>query len=51
MKSSLAEHGVHLLDYQRLNKAQKQWADDYFKTAIFPVLTPWRWIRLTRSRS
>lgn len=40
MKRSLAEHGVHLLDYQRLNKAQKQWADDYFKTAIFPVLTP-----------
>jgi polyphosphate kinase len=40
LKGQLAEQGVHLVDYQRLNKKQKEWADAYFKTAIFPVLTP-----------
>ncbi|MEB3208312.1 MAG: polyphosphate kinase 1, partial [Synechococcus sp.] len=40
LKHQLVEHGVQLIDYQRLNKEQKAWANDYFKTAIFPVLTP-----------
>ncbi len=40
LKQQLAEHGVHLLDYQRLNKQQKNWINTYFRTAIFPVLTP-----------
>ena len=40
LKGQLAEQGVHLVDYERLNKKQKEWADAYFKTAIFPVLTP-----------
>jgi polyphosphate kinase len=40
LKSHLAEYGVYLLDYQRLNKRQKAWADTYFRTSIFPVLTP-----------
>jgi polyphosphate kinase len=40
LKRNLAEYGVHLLDYQRLNPAQRSWADDCFRTAIFPVLTP-----------
>jgi polyphosphate kinase len=40
LKQQLAEHGVHLLDYQRLNKQQKSWVNNYFQTAIFPVLTP-----------
>ncbi|MFM8605466.1 MAG: polyphosphate kinase 1 [Cyanobium sp.] len=40
LKSHLGEYGVYLLDYQRLNKRQKAWADDYFRSSIFPVLTP-----------
>ena len=40
LKHQLAEVGVQLLDYTRLNKKQKRWVNDYFQTAIFPVLTP-----------
>ena len=40
LKSHLAEYGVQLIDYLRLNAKQKKWADEYFRTAIFPVLTP-----------
>ena len=40
LKNQLAEYGVQLLDYVRLNKAQRGWADEYFRTSIFPVLTP-----------
>ena len=40
LKSHLGEYGIYLLDYQRLNKRQKAWADNYFRTSIFPVLTP-----------
>ena len=40
LKPHLAEYGVQLLDYRQLNAAQKSWADDYFRRAIFPVLTP-----------
>ncbi len=40
LKRQLAEYGVHLLDYQQLNPAQKQWVDDYFRRSVFPVLTP-----------
>jgi len=40
LKSHLAEYGVQLIDYLRLNEQQKAWADDYFKSSIFPVLTP-----------
>ena len=40
LKSQLAEYGVHLIDYLRLNKAQKGWVDAYFRSSIFPVLTP-----------
>ena len=40
LKRNLAEYGVYLLDYERLNKRQKQWADEYFRRSIFPVLTP-----------
>ena len=40
LKHQLAEVGVHLLDYRRLNKKQKAWVNDYFQRAIFPVLTP-----------
>ena len=40
LKHQLAEVGVHLVDYARLNKKQKRWVNDYFQSAIFPVLTP-----------
>jgi len=40
LKGQLHEHGIQLIDYERLNKRQSQWADDYFRSAIFPVLTP-----------
>jgi len=40
LKHQLAEVGVQLIDYTRLNKKQKRWVNDYFQNAIFPVLTP-----------
>jgi len=40
LKRSLSEYGVHLFDYNSLNNKQKEWVDDYFRRAIFPVLTP-----------
>jgi polyphosphate kinase len=40
LKHQLSEHGVHLIDYARLNAKQRSWVDGYFQNAIFPVLTP-----------
>ena len=40
LKKSLKQSNVHILDYLELNSRQKKWVDDYFKQAIFPVLTP-----------
>jgi polyphosphate kinase len=40
LKRNLDEYGIQLIDYARLNAAQKEWADAYFRSAIFPVLTP-----------
>ena len=40
LKRNLHEYGIQLIDYARLNAAQKDWADAYFRSAIFPVLTP-----------
>ncbi|MEY3758202.1 MAG: Polyphosphate kinase [Cyanobacteriota bacterium] len=40
LKSHLAEYGVQLIDYTNLNSKQRQWVNDYFRSAIFPVLTP-----------
>ena len=36
----LEKTGVHVLDYQKLNKTQKERVDTYFKEVIYPVLTP-----------
>src|SRR5690606_20409491 len=36
----LREQGIQLLNYDQLNRAQKAWADDFFKRQVFPVLTP-----------
>jgi polyphosphate kinase len=40
LKRNLDEYGIQLIDYTRLNARQKDWADAYFRSAIFPVLTP-----------
>ncbi|KGG25435.1 MULTISPECIES: polyphosphate kinase 1 [unclassified Prochlorococcus] len=40
LKNELVEQGVHLLDYEQLNQQERLWVDNYFQTAIFPVLTP-----------
>ena len=40
LKQQLQDHGAHLLDYAQLNQRQRLWVDNYFQTAIFPVLTP-----------
>jgi polyphosphate kinase len=36
----LDKEGVHIIDYQKLIKTQKERADTYFKEVIYPVLTP-----------
>ncbi|WP_036900947.1 MULTISPECIES: polyphosphate kinase 1 [Prochlorococcus] len=40
LKNALKKKDVYLIDYCELNSRQKIWADNYFQTAIFPVLTP-----------
>ena len=40
LKTHLREYGIQLIDYAQLNARQKEWADAYFRSAIFPVLTP-----------
>ena len=40
LRRELLHHGAHLLDYKQLNERQRLWVDNYFQTAIFPVLTP-----------
>lgn len=40
LKRQLADHGIYLLDYLKLNKRQKEWLGVYFRSEIFPVLTP-----------
>lgn len=37
---ALKEAGIHLLDYQELNKHQRESVEAYYKDVIFPVLTP-----------
>jgi len=36
----LEKAGIHLLDYEKLNKTQKEKADTYFQEVVHPVLTP-----------
>ena len=40
LKTELHQHNVQLLDYAQLNGRQREWIDNFFLTAIFPVLTP-----------
>jgi polyphosphate kinase len=36
----LDKAGIHLMDYDKLTKAQKEKADAYFHEVVYPVLTP-----------
>ena len=36
----LEKADIHVLDYQKLNKTQKERVDTYFRDVIYPVLTP-----------
>lgn len=36
----LHKAGIHILDYEKLSKAQKEKADAYFRETVYPVLTP-----------
>ncbi len=40
VKSCLKEKNILLLDYVELTSRERIWVDNYFKSAIFPVLTP-----------
>ncbi len=37
---TLEKTGIHIINYLKLSKAQKERADTYFKEVIYPVLTP-----------
>jgi len=36
----LQKAGIHILDYEKLSKVQKEKADTYFNETIYPILTP-----------
>lgn len=36
----LEKEGIHILEYSKLTKTQKERADKYFKDVVYPVLTP-----------
>jgi len=40
LQPQLARHGVQVLDYPNLSKAQRKWVNKHFRNSIFPVLTP-----------
>ncbi len=37
---ALDKAGIHILPYRKLNAAQKERADRYFREVVFPILTP-----------
>lgn len=40
LRPALAEHGVRLLDYDELDRAQREQLAEHFQRVIFPALTP-----------
>ena len=40
LSPALGEHGVYLHDFKDLSADDQKWASDYFRTEVFPVLTP-----------
>jgi polyphosphate kinase len=41
----LAEQGIHIRNFSDLTEAERQELREYFDRRLFPLLTPWRWIR------
>jgi polyphosphate kinase len=37
---ALSQHGVYLHSFKELSKSDQEWASDYFRKEVFPVLTP-----------
>ena len=40
LQKKLEEESIFLTSYEQLSTRERVWADNYFKTAIFQVLTP-----------
>ncbi|RUR78263.1 polyphosphate kinase 1 [Chlorogloeopsis fritschii PCC 9212] len=40
LRTQLAHHGIHILDYIDLTEKQRNYLDNYFEEQIFPVITP-----------
>ena len=40
LSPALGEHGVFLHNFRELSKEDQTWASTYFRTEVFPVLTP-----------
>ena len=40
IKEEFKKNNLFIFEYKELNKKQKVWIDNYFTTAIFPILTP-----------
>tara|TARA_Y100001968_G_scaffold81098_1_gene72233 strand:- start:603 stop:2741 length:2139 start_codon:yes stop_codon:yes gene_type:complete len=40
LKTGLAKENILISNYKELNARQKTWINNYYRTAIFPVLTP-----------
>ncbi len=40
LKPELEQKAIYILHYNELNSRQMRWANNYFSSAIFPVLTP-----------
>ena len=40
LHKNLKKENIYLVSYDDLNNRQQLWIDNYFKTAIFPILTP-----------
>jgi polyphosphate kinase len=36
----MEKSGIHILDYKKLNKSQREKADEYFRNVVYPILTP-----------
>ena len=45
----LADQHIYILDYEQLDATQRDAMRTYFEREVFPVLTPWRLTRDTRS--
>ena len=40
IRPALAEHGIHLLRWNELTTPERDWAANYYRKNVFPVLTP-----------